>query len=155
MDSTSNSKRNAAAASRTRSRSGSFNSDHPPRFPSTRHPSDSEDEDEGSPDKPQVRPLSSSLLLAAGSSDPVVLLYDLSKPIASKNGSLPEGTMSVQRLEGHKESVYATAFLQAGPGSGTSGTYQGEGLLASAGADCVVKIWKPVFAEEDAGDSRR
>lgn len=89
--------------------------------------------------------MSSSLLLAAGSSDPVVLLYDLSKPLVG-NGS-PETVVTVQRLEGHKDSVYTTSFLQSGPGSRDGSGYQGDGLLASAGGDCVIKIWKPLFAE--------
>lgn len=141
------------AASRTRSRSGSFTSDRPHSIHSRSFPShsDSDSEPDDSTHHPPPypssghRPLSSSLLLAAGSSDPVVLLYDLSR----------EGrSAGVRRLEGHKDSVYAVDFLQAGGREGREGGdgegqggYGGHGLLASGGADCVVKVWKPVFAE--------
>lgn len=111
-----------------------------------------------------------------GSSDPVVLLYDVSgvsegsgTGAGGEEGKETSGTGAanassaprlLQRLEGHKESVYAVDFLQAaggeegypGYGSGASrggDGYSGPGLLASAGGDWVVKVWKPVFKDEE------
>lgn len=131
------------AASRTRSRSGSFTNDRSRSFP----PPHDSDSDSDSPPSSRPRPLSSSLLLAAGSADPVVLLYDLSRPAPVAGGaSSTDGAALVQRLEGHKDSVYAVDFLQVGQ-AGEEGAYKGYGLLASGGADCVVKVWKPIFAE--------
>jgi hypothetical protein len=117
------------------------------------------------------------LLLAVGSSDPVVLLYDVSgvsegygtgaggeegKETSGSGAATPSSSAPrlLQRLEGHKESVYAVDFLQAAGGEegyagyGSGGArggdgYSGPGLLASAGGDWVVKMWKPVFKEEE------
>ncbi|SGY25116.1 BQ5605_C018g08583 [Microbotryum silenes-dioicae] len=106
------------------------------------------------------RPLDESLLIAVGSSDPVVLIYDLTGPVPSSGSSTNESgstttstTMEsgrlAQRLEGHKDSVYAVDWLQPRYGEPDRGSYQGHGLLASAGGDWVVKVWKPVFKDED------
>ncbi|SCV73624.1 BQ2448_6054 [Microbotryum intermedium] len=107
------------------------------------------------------RPLDESLLLAVGSSDPVVLIYDLTGPVptgatSNEGGSgaaMTTSTMDsgrlVQRVEGHKDSVYAVDWLQPRYGETNSGSYQGHGLLASAGGDWVVKVWKPIFKDED------
>lgn len=160
-------KRRPGGPSTSRSRSSSFNG-HGDRH--RRHHSDSgSDDDEpttpaaagSDPAMVPSRPLSSSMLLACGSSDPVVLLYDLST-VSSAKGAAPAPP---QRLEGHKESVYAVDFLQAIPRPAVSrsddgeeeeageaelpvvGGYQGPGLLASAGGDWTVRLWKPVFLE--------
>ncbi|KAM0746883.1 WD40 repeat-like protein [Meredithblackwellia eburnea MCA 4105] len=161
--------------------------------------SDMNDDDKGSGKKngkngkgkggrgePVQSPLEQSLLLAAGSAEPVVLVWDMtSGNVASATGGLggtgsgtgegshggaggregPSATGAggdghspnlFQRLEGHKDSVYAVDFLQrnslfdddvAGVGIEGNAGYRGHGLLASAGADCVVKIWKPVFQD--------
>lgn len=181
-------KRRTGTASTSRSRSGSFTGD---RHRHRSHHDDSnsdEDEDDGDRNREpsgsgsgsggsgatgaSARPLGSSLLVACGSSDPVVLVYDLSgvshaqakQAGAAGSAGLPQP----QRLEGHKESVYAVDFLQAVPrknmgrgeeeeeddgdvdgkegGAGGEG-YRGEGLLASAGGDWTVRVWKPVFLE--------
>lgn len=50
----------------------------------------------------------------------------------------------MQRLEGHRGSVYAVDFLCAGDGGRG---YKGEGVLASGGGDFVVKVWKPLFKD--------
>ncbi|KAM0789975.1 hypothetical protein ACM66B_005308 [Microbotryomycetes sp. NB124-2] len=202
------SKRRAAAASRGRSRSASFSSDHPDHVSSDDEPLHQHSrvggtgamhkrkDDDYSGDK--QRPLASSMLLAAGSSEPVVLLYDCTRigevgsasaASAATSSGLQSSTMSVgggagggggtgssgvagpsstgssassasaprllQRLEGHKESVYAVDFLQARKGdsdeddfkSAGAEAYTGPGLLASAGGDWVVKTWRPVFTD--------
>lgn len=193
-------KRRAGTASTSRSRSGSFSGDR--RRHRSHHDDSGSDEDEdggGAREAPPSggggggggggagegsggggRPLGSSLLLACGSSDPVVLLYDLSgvSQVPVKGAGAGAGGSALlpqpQRLEGHKESVYAVDFLQAGPGArrgreedgedeeedddgdgeedvarGSKGGYgyRGEGLLASAGGDWTVRVWKPVFLE--------
>ncbi|GAA93539.1 uncharacterized protein L969DRAFT_25200 [Mixia osmundae IAM 14324] len=90
-------------------------------------------------------PLSSSLLLAAGSSDPKVLLFDLSHPPGSSSASpqLIPALSPVQVLEGHTEAVYTVSFLRQ------RGEYSGEGLLASGGGDGVVKVWTPHAREDE------
>lgn len=141
MDSVSASKRRPV----NRSRSTSFSDTRPsPRFQATSSDSD----DNTSDSSPDIRPLASSLLLAAGSSDPVVLLFDLSAPAPSSLGaSTTDVTTLVQRLEGHRESVYAVDFLMPNLGVAGGGGYEGKGLLASAGGDWIVKVWKPIFAD--------
>ncbi|ORY83516.1 WD40-repeat-containing domain protein [Leucosporidium creatinivorum] len=178
------------SASRTRSRSASFSShpdsdnsdsDLPHRHHLHHRTKEERDRDRGGEEgegKERQRPLASSLLLAVGSSDPVVLLYDVSgvsessstgaggeegKETSGSGAATPSSSAPrlLQRLEGHKESVYAVDFLQAAggeegyPGYGSTGAarggdgYSGPGLLASAGGDWVVKVWKPVFKEEE------
>lgn len=174
---------NGGSTSRTRSRSASFSSsahDHSDSDSdggggggSSRRPrmkkDDSGDEDDGR-DGGRMRPLERSLLLATGSSDNAVLLWDLSNvsevvPAGAGGGeegketagSAPTGGPKLlQRLEGHKESVYAVDFLQAAGGEegyvgvgGNHEAYKGPGLLASAGGDWVVRIYKPQFREEE------
>jgi WD40 repeat protein len=83
--------------------------------------------------------LDTSLLLAVGSSDPHVLVYDMTPlPATSLDGQahLPQGGL-VQTLEGHKAEVYSVAFLHPG------GEYGGQGMLASSGADEIIKLWRP------------
>ncbi|KAK4047618.1 hypothetical protein OIV83_005276 [Microbotryomycetes sp. JL201] len=192
------SKRRTAAVSRGRSRSASFSSDHPDHTSSDDEPlhqhsraSSAMNKRKDDEHQDRQRPLASSMLLAAGSSEPVVLLYDCTRigesgstsaasagnPSAMQNGTLSGGgggsigssfsqTSSasaaaprlLQRLEGHKESVYAVDFLQNHEAdvlnegdvdwqSGGAEAYTGPGLLASAGGDWVVKTWRPVFTD--------
>jgi WD40 repeat protein len=105
-------------------------------------PSDAEEIDatkSGPARAPGSWSLDTSLLLASGSSDPHVLIYDLTPlPATSLDGQahLANGGL-VQTLEGHKGEVYSVAFLQPG------GEYGGQGMLASSGADEMVKLWRP------------
>jgi len=67
------------------------------------------------------RTLDQSMLLASGSADAYAYVYDVSGR---------EGTAElVQRLEGHTDRVYATAFHPSKP------------LLATGSADFTVKLW--------------
>ena len=76
--------------------------------------------DEASVDDDQSRQSWSSdnvALLASGSADPYVYIYDVA------SGRL------LQRLEGHKDRVYAVAFHPTQP------------TLASCSADFTIKVW--------------
>lgn len=112
------------------------------------------------------RSISNSLLLATGSSDPTVLVYDLSNVATTAeqqnnkdNGKHSDGSIrsrdetgtgsnaagtSVEkeevkcaRLEGHKEAVYAVDFS----------THADLPLLASGAGDGVVKVWRVVESD--------
>ena len=62
-----------------------------------------------------------SILLATGSSDPYVYIYDVGGP----QGEL------VQRLPGHSDRVYSVCFHPLNP------------ILASCSADFTIKVWVP------------
>jgi COMPASS component SWD3 len=63
------------------------------------------------------------VLLATGSSDSFAYVFDVGGPAGTSR--------LLQRLEGHRDRVYAAQFHPHDP------------ILATASADCVVKIWGP------------
>ena len=71
----------------------------------------------------ETKGLDSTILLASGSSDPHVYLYDVGGPEGS--GEL------VQKLDGHLDRVYSVCFHPMDP------------ILASCSADFSIKIWSP------------
>ncbi|KAI8049073.1 WD40-repeat-containing domain protein [Syncephalis plumigaleata] len=70
------------------------------------------------------KPLESRMLLASGSADPFVYLYDV--------GGLEGTGHLLQRLEGHTDRVYSVDFHPTEP------------ILCSCSADATIKIWAPV-----------
>jgi WD40 repeat protein len=75
------------------------------------------------PYRPREMPIHSSFILASGSADGNILLYDV-------GGGAGTGDL-VQTLRGHKLRVHSAQFHPTEP------------ILASAGADSMVKIWSP------------
>lgn len=64
-----------------------------------------------------------SVLLATGSADHCAYVFDVGGPSGSAR--------LLQRLEGHRDRVYSALFHPHDP------------VLATASADCIVKIWGP------------
>jgi WD40 repeat protein len=73
--------------------------------------------------RPGEMPIQSAFLLASGSADGNIYVFDI--------GGVPGSGARVQRIRGHRDRVHSVEFHPTEP------------MLASCSADCTVKLWSP------------
>ncbi|CAI5742652.1 unnamed protein product [Hyaloperonospora brassicae] len=95
--------------------------------------SDAEDFVDPSEERGSLSSSDERLLLATGSADHHIYLHDVtpSKHAIDASGSGKHAQTVVQKIDGHSDRVYCVDFHPTEP------------ILASASADCSIKIWLP------------